>query len=320
MMQLKIGSLVFPSVLIQAPLAGYSCAPMRRLVQQSGGAAYACTEMLSAQHIFSGAKQKKRFEYKDPDEDLLCYQLSGNKADVLARASEQVCLWGADLIDLNCGCPQPKIRKKKVGSSLLADPEHLYRLVCAMKSAVSVPVTVKIRVDGSSQDNNNISVADAVASAGADALIVHGRHWSERYDTQVSAQQIKLFVDAVDIPVIANGDVECAASAKELLGQTGAAGIMIARASLGQPWLFSKIKSELLGQAFKMPSLSEVGAMLIQHAQGLIDLEGEVVALLQSRKLLKYYMLHADLDYSMIDLSQVNCFNDLEKIVALYFE
>lgn len=319
-MKLTIGSLTFSTALIQAPLAGYSCAPMRKLVHQWGGAAYACTEMLSAQHIFSGAKQKLRYSFKDPQEGLLCYQLAGNRPDVLAHAAIKACEWGADLIDLNCGCPQPKIRKKGIGSRLLSDSEALYQMVRAMKGAVSVPVTVKIRVDGSTVDNNNVSIAEAVVSAGADALIVHGRHWTERYDTPVSPQQIKQFVDTVSIPVIANGDVACPESAQALLQQTGAAGIMIARASLGQPWLFKQIAAKLNNEVFVMPSAVQVGDMLLQHSRELMSLEGEQVAILQSRKLIKYYARDLLADEITQPLNAVMTYQDLQQLVSHHFK
>ena len=289
-MTLKIGTLRFDSPLIQAPLAGYSCAPMRKLAHQYGGLAYSCTEMLSAQHIFSGARQKKRYTYKDPDEGLLCFQLSGNQPDVIAHACEQSITWGADLIDLNCGCPQPKIRKKKVGSQLLNEPEKLYQLVRAMKRAVDVPVTVKIRVDGHTTDNNNHAVLDAVESGGADALIIHGRHWTERYDTPIHIDQIQSICKKASIPVIANGDVDSSHAAKALMEYTGASGIMIARASLGQPWLFQAIRSESTNKTFKIPSHAKMGEDFLQHVKELILLEGEYPAILQSRKLVKYYL------------------------------
>jgi tRNA-dihydrouridine synthase B len=270
--------------LIQAPLAGYSCAPMRKLAHQWGRPDYSCTEMLSARHIFSGNRQKKRFEYKDPDEGRLCYQIAGNSVDVLVKTCEVVQGWGADLIDLNCGCPQPKIRKKGTGSKLLDDPLHLYTLVAAMVAHSNVPVTVKIRVSP-----HTLDVARAIESAGAAALIVHGRTWQERYDTPVSMARIADVVRAVNIPVIANGDISDTPSARAMLEQTGCKGLMVARASLGQPWLFDKIRTELDGGVFKVPGREHIAAMLKQHARELVDLEGERMAMFQCRKLVKYY-------------------------------
>lgn len=316
---MKIGQLQFDSNLIQAPLAGYSCAPMRLLAQQWGKPAYCCTEMLSAQHIYSGARQKRRYTYKSPDEGVLCVQLSGHQVDHLQYAVEAAVSWGADLVDLNCGCPMPKIRKKTCGSQLLADAKQLKHIVTAMKQVATVPVTVKIRVDASSGDQYNHDVADAVEQAGADALIVHGRHWTERYDTACHVEDIALIKEQVSIPVIANGDVACVQSARHLLEQTQADGLMVARAAVGQPWLFEQICRGLLGQPFEAPDLKTIGELYSQHVQGLIELEGEKPALLQSRKLAKYYARGRLSDEQLQDFFQVSTWLELSTAVEQHF-
>ena len=234
-------ALLFNKKLIQAPLAGYSCAPFRVLAEQWGKPDFCYTEMLSAAHIFSGAKQRERYRYKSPDEGKLCAQLAGDEPHILAYAAQQAVSWGADFIDLNCGCPQPKIRKKNFGSKLLANSEHLYHLVSALKAAVNVPVLVKIRVDADSGDRYNQEVAQAIEAAGANALTVHGRHWTHDYDIPVNYREIATIKDSVKIPVIGNGDIVDTASAKKMFAETGCDAVMIARASVGQPWLFEQI-------------------------------------------------------------------------------
>jgi tRNA-dihydrouridine synthase B len=318
-MKLKIGQLVFDSPLIQAPLAGYSCAPMRKLAHQYGGLAYSCTEMLSAQHIFSGGRQKRRFSYKDPDEGLVCFQLAGNNPTILAEACRKSLSWGADLIDLNCGCPQPKIRKKNIGSRLLDNPDKLYQLIVAMKKSVDIPVTVKIRVDGHSNDNYNTAVCDAIEKAGADAIIIHGRHWTERYDSPIHTDQIKKIVNTTSIPIIANGDVCNAETAKKLLKATNAAGVMIARASLGQPWIFKKITAALDNDEFQPPRMAENGKNLLQHVRELITLDGERTAILQSRKLIQYYLRQRATTTLLSQGNQITTYSELEKFVDSCF-
>lgn len=312
--------LTFPKKLIQAPLAGYSCAPFRVLAERYGQPDFCCTEMLSAHHIFSGARQRKRYQYKSPDEGTLCVQLAGDEAHILAYAAQQAVSWGADLIDLNCGCPQPKIRKKNFGSSLLSDSEHLYDLVAALKSAVSVPVLVKIRVDAKSGDSYNQDVAQAIEAAGADALTVHGRHWSYDYDIPVNYHDIAIIKDTVKIPVIGNGDIIDTASAKKMFSETGCDAVMIARASVGQPWLFQQIHQELQGHTFTLPTLAEIGEIFLEHVRGLIALENEKAALLQSRSLGKYYARHyVDRSVFMQEMGQVNTYADLTQLVKRYF-
>lgn len=316
---MKIGQLQFDSNLIQAPLAGYSCEPMRLLAQQWGKPAYCCTEMLSAQHIYSGARQKKRYTYKSPDEGTLCVQLSGHQVDHLQHAVEAVVGWGADLVDLNCGCPMPKIRKKSCGSQLLADAKQLRFLVSAMKNVAAVPVTVKIRVDANSGDHYNRDIADAVEQAGADALVVHGRHWSECYDIACHVEDIAQIKQQVSIPVIANGDVACVQSARHLLEQTQADGLMIARAAVGQPWLFEQIRQGLQGKVFEVPDLKTIGGLYQQHVAGLIELEGEKPALLQSRKLAKYYARGRLSDVQLQDFFRLSTWAELTAAVEQHF-
>jgi tRNA-dihydrouridine synthase B len=197
--------------------------------------------------------------------------------------------YGADLIDLNCGCPVQKIRSKGAGSGLLTDPARLYQLITAMKKSTHLPVSIKIRVEGGSNDKFNADVANAVSDAGADFLVVHGRHWTEHYETPCRHDEIQFFVDALKIPVIGNGDIACVESLKKMFA-TGCAGVMIGRAGVGQPWLIGKLIAEMKQEAFTLPSAEEIGKMFIQHVEQLSELlNTEKFAILQARKFGKYY-------------------------------
>ncbi len=288
---LVVGDLTLTTNLIQGPLAGYSCAAMRKLTWQFGGVAYCTTEMLSAYSLAHVKQQPLRYVHRDASEKVVCAQISGNKADMLMAATERMVSLGYDLIDLNCGCPQPKIRKKVHGSRLLEDPEQLYQLVKAIRGVCAVPLSVKIRVDSDSGEQFNHEVATAVESAGADMLIVHGRHWRERYDTPCQTEDIRQIVATVNIPVIANGDGGDYDSVMRLLQSTGAAGVMISRAAMGQPWLFAQICLQDRGEDYVTPSLQERKQLLLQHIDGLIQLDGEYQALLHMRKLWRYYAI-----------------------------
>jgi len=317
---LKIGSLEIRNNLIQGPLAGYSCAPFRKLVQRFGAPAYCTTEMISAKDLAHKATKLKRYIWKDPAEGLLCYQLSGHEPNDMAKASQIVTEAGADLIDINCGCPVTKIRSKGAGSRLLAQPEKIAQLIEAIKQNTHLPVTVKIRIDSYSGDNNNLRVAKAVESAGADLLIVHGRHWSEKYDTPCNLQQIAEIVAHCNIPVIANGDVKDLESLSRTFLKTGCAGIMIARASVGKPWLFSQLQAESAAKPFVQPSLSQVGAVFIEHIQALAELETAYLAVLQARKLAKYYA-GGLFESSLLQQTLNQCQNlaEVEAIIKVHF-
>ena len=290
---LTLGKRTFPNSLIQGPLAGYSCWPMRVLAQQYSPPAFCYTEMLSAKTLANTPLQniQPRFRIKDPREGALCVQLSGTHPEELAKAAERAIEFGADLIDLNCGCPVTKIRQKGAGSKLLEDPILLRKLVSALKSAngEEIPLSIKIRVDGDSPHRYSLNAALAAEEAGIDFITIHGRHWSESYDTPCRLDQIAEISAELSIPVIANGDAHDTASTLHLLKETGANGVMIARAALGQPWLFNQINTEIRGEKFTPPTQAKIGELFLEHLDGLISLEGEKIAVLQARKLIKYY-------------------------------
>lgn len=318
---LQLGNISFPVNLIQGPLAGVSCAPFRYLSWKYGKLAFSCTEMISCKTlIFTPKASHQRFVVKHPNEGPVCFQLSGSNPKEVGEAVKIVTGYGADLIDLNCGCPVKKIRSKGAGSSLLTNPSQLYHLIRAMKENTHVPVSVKIRVEGGSGDQFNLDVANAVQDAGADFLIVHGRHWTEHYETPCNHEEIRFFVEQMKMPVIGNGDIADLASYQRMLA-TGCAGVMIGRAGVGQPWLTQQLAAELNGDRFIPPSLPERAAMFIDHATQLAELlENEKFAMLQARKMAKYYA--RGLEQRMAFCDEINeCvnLNTFTKICLNYF-
>ncbi|HAG62302.1 MAG: nitrogen regulation protein [Legionellales bacterium] len=312
---LQLGSLTLGSPLLQGPLAGYSCAPFRKLVWDFGGVGYCTTEMLSAHNIVHRPHQPARYRLRDDSETIWSVQLAGSQPEILARATEIVHGWGAEIIDLNCGCPQPKIRKRKMGSRLLSDPEHLYRCVKAMRDATDRVLTVKIRIEPDDNEANR-QVAEAINSAGADGLIVHARHWTERYDVPARWSAIQPFVDWVSIPVIANGDVDSLTSLQAAHQASGCAGVMIARAGLGRPWLFHQILTELNSGKTWSISQADQAELLMQHVSGLVTIDGEHLALLQARKLVAYYFPMVTLsDHCVAMKNQLSTLSDLTTLL-----
>jgi tRNA-dihydrouridine synthase B len=289
--EMTLGGKSFPNNLIQGPLAGVSCAPFRYLTWKYGQPAFSCTEMISCKTILHQSKTAlKRYVQKHPHEGPVCFQLSADNAAELAEATKIVTDYGADLIDLNCGCPVKKIRSKGAGSSLLADSAKLYHLIHAMKQNTHVPVSIKVRVQANQSDHLNTDIATVVTEAGADFLTVHGRHWTENYDTPCRYDEIAFFVDALTIPVIGNGDIACTSSLKNML-KTGCAGVMIGRAGVGQPWLIKKLIAEMNNNnIFAIPDNQEIANIFIDHIEQLaVLLNSEFFAVIQARKLSKYY-------------------------------
>lgn len=287
---LSLAGKTFPNNLIQGPLAGVSCAPFRVLTWQYSQPAFSCTEMISCKTlIHQSLLSQQRFITKDKQEGPVCFQLAASEPQELVKGVKIVTDHGADLIDLNCGCPVKKIRSKGAGSSLLSDANKLYKLITAMKQNTHVPVSIKIRVDGASCEKFNEEIARVVSDAGADFLVVHGRHWREHYETPCRYDDIRFFVEALKIPVIGNGDIKCVDSLQKMFA-TGCAGVMIARAGVGQPWLIRELIAKMQNEKFIPPDSKEIAAMFIEHVKQLIKLSGsEKHAILQARKLAKYY-------------------------------
>lgn len=317
---LTLANRTFPINLVQGPLAGISCAPFRLLTSRYGHPAFTYTEMISCKTLLhQPLVAQKRFITKDPEEGPVCFQLASSDPRELAETTQLVTQAGADLIDLNCGCPVKKIRSKGAGSKLLTDPTKLYQLISAMKNHTHLPVSIKIRVESPTEKFNQ-ALANAITDAGADFVTVHGRHWTEHYETPCRHEEVQFFVETLKIPVIGNGDVACLASLKKMLA-TGCAGVMIGRAGVGQPWLIQKLIHELQQTPFLPPSLAQIGAILLEHIERLIKLlNNEKFAILQARKFAKYYARDlTDRQAFHLEINSCETFHQVETLCGRYF-
>lgn len=318
---LQIANKIFPVNIIQGPLAGYSCSAFRLLTWEQSKPAFTCTEMISCNALMHQPKLSyRRYIEKDPNEGPVCFQIFGNDSEKIGHATRVVTDYGADLIDLNCGCPVKKVRRQHAGSSLLTDPITIYKLLSAMKKNTHLPIAAKIRVEGNGQEKFHAEIIKAVTDAGVDFLIIHGRHWNETYNTPCHYDQIKFFVTELKIPVIGNGDIFCVNSLRKML-ETGCAGAMIARGGIGRPWLIKKLIAEMNYQEFINPSTEEIGIIFIRHIHLLEKLLGsEKFALLHARKVASSYTqgLHNKKEFCF---AVNNCSNlqELRNICLQYF-
>lgn len=278
----SIGYLSIDHRLIQGPLAGFSCSPFRQLFTQYTAPSYCVSEMISAQDLMHKHSLNSRYLYRDNTEKKLCYQMAGTDPVLMRDAAQKLESIGADLIDINCGCPKAKIRKKGAGSALLEKPELLIKIVQTVRAAIRCPLTIKIRIQG---NTNDIGLAKALADAGADALIIHGRRWVDDYNKPCNLEQIARIKQAVAIPIIANGDIRDISSLNHAFEQTGCDAYMISRAGTGKPWLFE----ELLQEKNLTITNKELTRLFMTHLQGLAQLETEYQAILQSKSLVRYY-------------------------------
>lgn len=318
---LSIAGTTYPVNLIQGPLAGISCSPFRRLSWLYSQPAFNHTEMLSSNALISKPLAfQKRFVHIAPDEGPVCFQLSSNNPNELGEATKIATQAGANLIDLNCGCPVKKIRSKGAGSRLLTDQSTLYKLMTAMKNNTHLPVSIKIRVEGNSSEKFHEEIVKIVTDAGIDLINIHGRHWTDDYSVACHYDDIRFFVERLKIPVIGNGDIACLNSLKKMLA-TGCAGAMISRAGVGQPWLIKKLIQEANGNGMIDPTPKERSIALLEHVKGLIELlDNEKFAILQTRKFAKYYARNLPIK-SDFHLAMTSChtLQNFQSIVEEFF-
>lgn len=276
-MNLKIGHLEFEYPWIQGPLAGYSHAAFRKNLWHKGKLAYACSEVLPATCVNTESHDHfNRFTFRSQVEKFLCYQLSGKCPMKLAKAAKILSNLGADLIDLNAGCPKPKIRKKGCGSALLDDLANLKNCIEAIKLASSCPVTVKIRLPKPDCIATTKYYIREIEQAGADAIIIHGRHWQSEI---IMHEHYLAAGIAASKPIIINGDIKSIAEGKKLMADHNVQGFMISRQGFIQPWLY-----ELTNV-----SNEEIASYIESHISGMLQFSSENTVLMQSRSIMHYY-------------------------------
>lgn len=292
-MKWKIGNVEIENQVVLAPMAGISNPPYMKICEEMG-LGYAITELISAEAIVRG--NKKTLEMLEGYDKLnipVAIQLFGSDPEVLAKASEQVVRVNPNvIIDINMGCPAPKVAvRAQAGSALLKDPDKIFEIVSAVVKAVSVPVTVKIRSGWDEKNINAVEVAKKCEKAGASAIAIHARTRSQGYSGRANWNIIKQVKEAVSIPVIGNGDVTSPELAKKMLDETKCDAVMIGRGVLGNPWLI-KDCVEYLKTGNKIPPVPfiEKVQMMKRHYELLLEDKNEKVALLEIRSFIIWYL------------------------------
>lgn len=273
-----------------APMAGVGDRAFRRICRDFG-AAFVVGEMVSCKGLCFDDEKSRELLVLDEQERPAAVQLFGDDPDVMARAATLAMAYRPDWIDINMGCPAPKIAKNHCGSALMREPELCRRIVAAVSSAVEVPVTAKIRKGYSSEEANAVEVALACEAGGAAAITVHGRTRDQMYAPPVDLDCIRQVKQALHIPVIGNGDIANAKQAAAMLEQTGCDMVMVGRGALGAPWIFSEIEAYLThGRALPPPPITKRMATLYRQISLAAELKGERIALREARKHAAYYM------------------------------
>ena len=287
---LNIGGVPLKSHAVLAPMAGVSDRAYRELCVRFG-AAYCVSEMVSSKALsFNSKKSEELMEISDLERPC-GIQIFGDDPKCMADAAKHALENKPDIIDINMGCPAPKISSNGSGSALMKNPRLCGEIVKAVTAVTDTPVTVKIRKGWDDDSVNAVEVAKICESAGAAAITVHGRTRQQYYKPPVDYDIIKAVRESVSVPIIANGDIDSAEKAKEVMDITGCDLVMIGRATLGNPWIFSQINAYFENPNVKIhtPDLEERLGVMIEHISKMVEYKGEHMAMLQARKLVVGY-------------------------------
>lgn len=288
-MRLKIGTVELENNVMLGPMAGVTDLPFRVLCREQG-AGLVCMEMVSAKAVLYGNRNTKELLAVSPLERPVSLQLFGSDPEILAEIAARLEDGPYDIIDLNMGCPVPKVVKNGEGSALMKNPALAERILSSMVKAVKKPVTVKIRKGFDDHSVNAVELAKIAEACGVAAVAVHGRTREQYYSGKADWEIIRQVKEAVSIPVIGNGDVHSPEAAKKLLEETGCDGVMVARGARGNPWIFRRIVSYLeTGVVPPEPSKEEVKDMIFRHAAMMTEQKGELAAMREMRKHVAWY-------------------------------
>jgi tRNA-dihydrouridine synthase B len=286
---MQIGSHILKNCLIVAPMAGVTDRPFRQLCKRLG-AGLAVSEMITSNRaLWSSVKTRRRANH-DGEVDPISVQIAGGEAHMMADAARHNVDQGAQIIDINMGCPAKKVCNVAAGSALLQNERLVGEILDAVVNAVDVPVTLKIRTGWDRNNRNAVRVAKLAESAGIRMLTIHGRTRADLYNGDAEYDTISEVKSRIGIPVVANGDIDSPQKARQVLQQTGADALMIGRAAQGRPWIFREIGHFLeTGQELPPPTSAEVRAVLVQHLHELYAFYGELAGVRVARKHIGWY-------------------------------
>ncbi len=304
MAMIHIGSHKLPARAVLAPMAGISDLPFRRLCREFGAGLTTSEMLISNSELWHTRKSHLRLA---ADEDgVRAVQIAGAEPAMMADAARRCAEMGADIIDINMGCPVKKVCKRAAGSALLREPQLVAEILQSVVNAVSVPVTLKIRTGWSPEQRNGVDIARMAEDIGIQSLAVHGRSRACRFNGEAEYDTIARIKQAVGIPVFANGDIDSAEKAAEVLAYTGADGVMIGRGAQGRPWLFREINQYLATGELPGPiEQQEKQAVLLRHLSALHQFYGEHQGLRIARKHCAWYLADEnDADCNQADKSR----------------
>ncbi|MDP1558171.1 MAG: tRNA dihydrouridine synthase DusB [Nitrosomonas sp.] len=286
---MQIGPYILKNNLIVAPMAGVTDRPFRQLCKTMG-AGMAVSEMISSNSLLWGSEKTRRRANHEGEVSPISVQIAGADPEMMAEAARYNAANGAQIIDINMGCPAKKICNVMAGSALLQNEILVGKILNAIVGAVDIPVTLKIRTGWNTQQKNALAIAHIAEDSGIQALAIHGRTRACAYKGEAEYDTIAGVKAAIKIPVIANGDIDTPVKAKQILEYTGVDAIMIGRAAQGRPWIFREIEHYLTtGKQLPLPKVSEIHHVLIDHLHDLYDFYGEYSGVRIARKHISWY-------------------------------
>lgn len=315
-MKLRIGTVELENNLILAPMAGVTDLPFRLLCKEQG-CGLLCTEMVSAKAILYKNKNTNLLLEVRPEERPVSVQLFGSDPEILSSIAAQIEDGPYDLIDLNMGCPVPKVVNNGEGSALMKNPKLVEQILTAMVNRVKKPVTVKFRKGFGDDSVNAVEIAKIAEGCGVAAVAVHARTREQFYSGKADWDIIRQVKEAVKIPVIGNGDVFTPQDAKSLVEETGCDGIMIARGAKGNPWIFKRTAHYLeTGELLPQPDIREIKDMIIRHGKLQVEYKGEFMGMKEMRKHLSWYTVGLPHSAALRnDMNQIATLDDLIGLV-----
>jgi tRNA-dihydrouridine synthase B len=315
---MKIGNVEIANNIALGPMAGVTDLPFRKLCKEMGcGLMY--TEMVSAKAILYNNKNTDELLRVDENERPIAVQLFGSDPDIMAEMAARIEEGPYDFIDINMGCPVPKIVGNGEGSALMKNPKLAGDIVAAMVKKCKKPITVKIRKGFDDENINAPEFAKVLEANGASAVAVHGRTREQYYTGNADWDIISKVKAAVNIPVIGNGDITTPVDAKKMIEQTGCDGVMIGRAARGNPWIFKEVSHYLAtGELIERPTLDEVRKMILRHARMLVEYKGNFIGIREMRKHVSWYI--SGYPHSAAIRNQVNMVESIEELEELINE
>ena len=312
----KIGNVIIPNQIVLAPMAGISDSAFRRIAKEQG-CGLVVAEMVSDKAILYGSKKTIDMLYMKEEERPISQQIFGSdKESFMYAAKFIVDNMHPDIIDINMGCPVPKVATRaQAGSALLKNPSKVYEIVKAIVTSVDIPVTVKIRSGWDESSINAVEIAKVIEKAGASAITVHPRTRSQGYSGKADWNIIKQVKENVKIPVIGNGDIKTRYDAKRMLDETGCDAVMIGRGLLGNPWLIADCLNYLNGKPLKEVTIKQKLDMILKHLNYLLEFKSEKIAILEMRTHISYYLKGISKEYKQ-QFMKVTTKEDFIKLVS----